>query len=146
MAVFAGFVTAHHHARLRAECGFFKFDGQVLSQIRAALHPAAATPTASEGIAKAKELAEDVAEVLERGGVETPTGTARIAHSRMAEAVIERPLLRVGQHGVGFGDFLEAFFGIRIIRVSIGMVLHGQLAISALQFHSLAVRVTANTS
>ncbi len=31
VAVFAGFVTAHHHARLSAERSLFEFDGQVFA-------------------------------------------------------------------------------------------------------------------
>jgi hypothetical protein len=54
-------VTAHHHARLGAESGFFELDGQVFAQIRAALHPAAPASTTPEHIAKAEELAEDFA-------------------------------------------------------------------------------------
>ena len=51
----------------------------------------------------------------------------------MAVAVIESALLGVGEDRVGLGAFLEAFFRIRIIRVPVGMVLHGELSISALQ-------------
>src|SRR5271168_5209930 len=53
----------------------------------------------------------------------------------MSEAVVERSLLRVAQDRVSLSDFLEALFRIRIVRVAIGMVLHGELAISALQLH-----------
>ena len=64
----------------------------------------------------------------------------------MAVAVVERALLRVGQDRIGFGNFLEAFFRVRIVRIPVGMVLHGKLAISALQFLSLTVRLTPSTS
>src|SRR5580658_453978 len=134
-AIFAGFVTPHHHARLGAECSLFELDGYVFAQISAALHPAAAASAASEGIAEAEELAEDFAEILERRGVEACARTGGAAHAGMAEAVVERALLRVGQYGVGLGDFFEAFFRIRIVRIAVGMVLHGELAISALEFH-----------
>src|SRR5208282_6835906 len=100
---------------------------------RAALNPAATASTASEGIAEAEELAEDFAKILERCRVETATSTGCGAHSSVAETVIEGPLLRIGQDCVGFRDFLEAFFGVGVIGVAIGMVLHGELAISTLQ-------------
>ncbi len=133
-AILAGFVTAHHDALLHAEGSLFELDGQVFAQIRAALHPAAAASAASEDIAKAEELAEDFAQVLERRAVEARARTSRTAHSGMAVTVVERALLGVGQYRVGLRDFLEALFRFRIVRVPIGMVLHGKLAISALQF------------
>jgi hypothetical protein len=64
----------------------------------------------------------------------------------MAVAVVERPLLGVGEDRVSFRDFLEFFFRIRIVRIAIGMPLHGQLAISALQFNFVTVRLTPSTS
>ena len=50
----------------------------------------------------------------------------------MAEAVIARALLGVGQDGVGLAAFLEALFGARIVGVSVGVILERQLAIGAL--------------
>ena len=134
MTLLASFVTAHHHARLGAERSLFELDAQVLAQIRAALHPAAAPPAGSEGIAKAEELAKNVAQILEGRSVETHASAGRVAHSSMPEAIVKRALLRIGKHGIGFGDFLEALFRIWIIRVAIGMVLHRELAICAFQF------------
>src|SRR5580692_4659674 len=134
MALLAGFMTAHHDVFLHAECSLFELDGQVFAQICAALHPAAAASAASEDIAEAEEFAEDLAQVLEWSALEARARTARSAHSGMAVAIVERSLLRVSQNRVGLGDFLEAFFRIWIVRIPVGMVLHGKLAISALQF------------
>src|SRR5271155_702093 len=53
----------------------------------------------------------------------------------MTEAIVERTLLRISQDSVGLGNFLETLLRVRIIRVSIGMPLHGKFAISALQFN-----------
>src|SRR6516225_4194399 len=50
----------------------------------------------------------------------------------MPEAVVGRTLVRIYQNSVGFGDFLEFLFRVRIVRVAVGMVLHRQLAIGAL--------------
>jgi hypothetical protein len=127
-------MTADRDAFFYAESSFFELDGQIFAQIRAALNPAAAASAASEDVAKTEELAEDFAQVLEWRSLETRARTGRGAHSGMTVAVIERALLGISQHRVGFGDFLEAFFRIRIVRIPIGMVLHGELAISALQF------------
>ncbi len=46
----------------------------------------------------------------------------------MAEAVIGGALLGVGQHRIGFVDFLEADFGLGVALVAIGVVGHGLLA------------------
>src|SRR5262249_32037870 len=53
------------------------------------------------------------------------------AQSRFAIAVIGGALLRITQHFVRFGDFLEPLFGLRRF-VAIRMKLHGQLAIRLL--------------
>ncbi len=50
----------------------------------------------------------------------------------MAEAVIARALLGVGQNGVGLAALLEALFRLRIIGVAVRMVLQRELAIGAL--------------
>ena len=52
----------------------------------------------------------------------------------MAVAVVERAFVRVGQDGVGLGDFFELLFRVGIVRIPIGMPLHGELAVSALEF------------
>ena len=45
--------------------------------------------------------------------------------------VIAGPLLRVRQHLVGFVHLLKAFFGLLVTGIAVGVVLHGQFAISA---------------
>jgi hypothetical protein len=53
----------------------------------------------------------------------------------MSVTVIERALLGVSQYRVRLGDLLESFFRVRIVRIPVGMVLHGELPVSALQLH-----------
>ena len=60
----------------------------------------------------------------------------------MAVAVIRGALLRVGEHLVGFAALFELFLGLRIPRVAIGMILHGELPVSGLQL--LVVRIAAD--
>ena len=50
----------------------------------------------------------------------------------MAEAIVERALVAVGEHGIGLGRFLELLLGVVVARVAIGVVLQRQLAIRAL--------------
>ena len=50
----------------------------------------------------------------------------------MAIAVVDGALVGVGKHGVGFANFLELFFRVGIVRITIGMVLQRELAVGAL--------------
>ncbi len=52
----------------------------------------------------------------------------------MAEPVVGRTLLRILEELVGLVDFLELAFGLGVARVLVGMVFHGKLAESALEF------------
>ena len=61
----------------------------------------------------------------------------------MAETIIERALLPIDQHGVGLGDLFELLFRVRIVGIAVGMVLKGELAVSALNL--LLVRSTPYT-
>jgi hypothetical protein len=51
----------------------------------------------------------------------------------MAEAVVGRPFLRVGQHRIGLVDFLEPGLRLGAAVVSVGMVGHGLLAEGGLE-------------
>ena len=52
-------------------------------------------------------------------------------HTGKAELVIPAALVRVGQHIVGFVDFLELFLGLFVAGVQVGVVLFRQLAVGA---------------
>ena len=59
----------------------------------------------------------------------------------MAEAVISRAFLRVAQHAVSLGRFLEFLLGVPIVGIPIGVVLQGKLAVRALQLLVVSVPV-----
>ena len=59
-------------------------------------------------------------------------GAAARRDRGMAEAIVARALVGVGEHGVRLGRFLELLLGGLVARVAIGMVLERQLAIGAL--------------
>ena len=61
----------------------------------------------------------------------------------MAVLVVGRTLLRVGQDFVGFLGFLEVLLGLRVVRVAVRMVLHGQLAVGLLDLGLAGVAVDA---
>ncbi len=51
----------------------------------------------------------------------------------VAVAVVDGALIGVGEDRVGFADFLEFFFRVRIVGIAVGMELQRQLAVGALQ-------------
>src|SRR5215510_16552340 len=94
-----------------------------------------APPAAAKEIAETEDVAEVAENVLEAGedtGVEPARGRR---HSGVSEAVVHRALLGVGQDGVRFGSFFELVFGGVVARVFVGVELHRELAIRALDFH-----------
>src|SRR6266478_864010 len=103
MASFAAFVATYPDFSLSAECGFFKFQSDVFTQIGAALGASAATAGAAEHVAKSEEVGEDVAEILEDGGIETASRTEPGAHAGMTETIVLRALIGVCKHRVSFG-------------------------------------------
>ena len=107
--------------------------GSLLDGFGTALHPAAPAPaSASKQVAKTEEVAENVAEILKDGRIEAYTTACRACDACMAEAVIHRALLAIGQDGISLAAFFEFLFGIRIVRIPIRMKLQGELAIGAL--------------
>jgi hypothetical protein len=129
----AGFMAADVHVLFGAKHRLVKFQMQVFAQVGSTLSAAAATPSLAEHVAKTKDVAKNVAEVLEDGRVESRCASA--AHAGMAEAVVQRALLAVGKDCVRFRDLFEFVFRVRIIRIAVGMVGHRQLAVGALDLH-----------
>ena len=100
------------------------------------MSPAATSSTTAttENVAKTKELAENIAEVLEDSGIETSSLGAGTAQPGMPVAVVNRSLFGVCKDGVGFAYFFELVFRIGIVRIAVRMVLQRQLAIRAFKF------------
>src|SRR5579883_1395762 len=131
-ALLARLVAAHRDLRLGPKHGLFELQRQVFAKVRTALRPRAAPPAGcAEKIANPKKLAKNVAEVLERARIESPS-SRRARDPRVTEAVIRRTLLGIHQDRIGLGHFFEFLFGVGIVRISIRMVLHGELAVRAL--------------
>ena len=127
----AGFVAADAYGFFNSENGFLEFQFEVFAKIGAALHAGAAlapAAAASEDV-EAEEVAEDVMEIVEDGLVEAASAVA--ADGGMAEAVVGGAFVGVGEHGIGFGRFLELLLGFRVAGVAVGVVLHGELAVGA---------------
>ena len=123
-----------------SEDRFVKFKGKVLPKIGAALGTATAAPPATENISEAKKFSEDIGEVLENRGIES---LGDVVYARVSKSVVHRAFLAVDEHRVGFGHLFEFFFSRRAVRIAVGMILHGELAIRALDF--LLARGTHDT-
>ena len=57
----------------------------------------------------------------------------------MTQLVVARTFVRVGQHRVGLGRFLEFILGLRIALIAIGMMLQREFAIRALDLRVFCV-------
>ena len=110
--------------------GLVEGDLEVVAHVGAALAPAGAptAPAASGGIAE--EILEDVRHEVGEVAAEARPCTARsaIGEGRMAEAVVGRALLAVGEGLVGLVEFLELDLRLVIARVAVRMILHRELA------------------
>jgi hypothetical protein len=117
---------------LGARIGLLERDLQVVTQVLAALGTVRLATTAAEHLAEhvAKDVVEDIAGV---GAAEAALSALRAVHPGMAEAIIGRALLSVGQHRIGFVDFLEARGRVLATAIAVGMVLHRHLAEGDLQ-------------
>ena len=109
-------------------------DFEVVAQIFASMSArAAASPaTSAEQIAEAKQVAQNIAEVGERGRIEALVG-AESLESLMAVAIVGGALLGIAEHAVRFGGFLEFFLGVLIVGVAVRMVFEREFAVGALE-------------
>ena len=121
-------------ARLAAVEHVVEGDLEVVPEVGAALTAPAATAAAPTAPAEdvSEEIVEqvpEVAEVLEAGA----RMAARSADTGVAELVVARLLLRIGEHGVCLGDLFEALLGLGIIRITVRVTFHRELAVGLLE-------------
>jgi hypothetical protein len=131
----AHFLTAHAGPGGVSENRFLEFQRQIVPQIAAPLGARAPAASAAKEIAKAKNIAqvpEEIAKILEDAGIEA--AGRHIADSGVAETVVQSSFFPVGQNGVGFAAFLEAFFRFRIVGIAVRVVLQRQPPVGALDF------------
>ena len=135
MAFFAHLVAAHRHFRLGSEYCFFELQGDIFAQIGSALRTAATTAASSASakkVTEAEEVAKDVAEILENGGVEPCRSRRRRAYASVPEAVIKSPLFLVSEDRVRLAALFEFLFCVRVIGIAVRMVLKREFPIRAL--------------
>src|SRR5450830_980352 len=103
---------------------------QVIAQVSATVH--LWTRIAAASTATAKDVAKDIAKAVGKtAATKAATATAHVrVHACMTITVVCIALFRIGQHFVGFFDFLELFFRFLTVRIAVRMVLHRQFAVS----------------
>ncbi len=103
-----------------------------------------ATGVAATTTAATEDITENIAEnIREAGTAASESATAGLAvHAGMAELVIGSPLGRLCQYFVGFAGLFELVLGFGVVRVTVGVVLHGELSVGSLDF--LLVRIPGN--
>jgi hypothetical protein len=131
----AGLMAADIHFLISAEDRFLKFEMQVFAKVGSALGAAATTSALAEHVTKTEDVAEDVAEILEDGRIESRWPSGASADASMSEAVIQRSFLAIGEDCVRFRDLLKLVLRLRIVRIAVRMIRHRQLAVSALDFN-----------
>src|SRR5262249_34438068 len=116
--------------RLLAAEGLLERDLEIVAQVAAAARPALAAPAAHD---IAEHLVEDVGTTA--GGEAEISGTAAPAllEGGVTEAIIGGALLIVFQDIVSFVQVLELLLGTLVARVAVGVMLHGELAVSPLE-------------
>src|ERR1043166_3728120 len=135
LAVLAGFEARDSELRRHPGGGLFERHLQIVAEVCGALRPRApsARPgTSAEHVAEAEEVAEDVLDAAEP--LRAPARRAPRARrdSGVAEVVVARALLGVGEDGVGFRRLLESLLGLMVAGVLVRVVADGELAVGAL--------------
>ena len=101
----------------------------------------AALPSAEEvAEAETEQVPQDVLEILEDGRIESGEALIALAPQPVvSEAVVDGPLLGVGQDAVGLGGFLEPLLGLLAPGIAVGMVFQGELTVRFLDLFGRGV-------
>src|SRR6267154_2927017 len=135
VAGFAEFLARQLDLSGYARGSFLERKRHVISQVGATLRAAAATPASapSKQICEAKEISEDVVEILEDSIIKSLTGSA--GKPGMTVRVVNLPLLRIAEHAVGFRAFAKLYFRLGFVfRIAVRMPLERRFAIRAFDF------------
>jgi len=114
--------------------GALKAQLEVVAQVAPSPRAGARAPAgAAEQLFDAEEVAENVGEIGEDGLVKPGEGLA--AHAGVSVAVVGGALLRVDEHAVGFGQFLEALLRLFLaVGIAIRVPLQGGAAVGLFEF------------
>ncbi len=132
----AGVELAHFDFLFHAESRFLERDLHVVTQIGTALAAVglgcAAAEKGLENSAAATCAAKDFAENIER--IVEPAAAAALREGGMTIAIVGGAFLFVDEDVVGFAEFLEFLFRVRVVGIFVGVKFDRELAIRALDF------------
>ncbi len=131
---FAGLVAVHPDLFGRPLSDLVQGHLQVDLEIPTAHGPGSATTTsgcATKDIAET-EPAHEVAEDLEGVDVRPAEAARPGTHTCVPELIVARPLLGVGEDGIGLADLFEPIFCLPVPLIAVRVVFHRQLAVSLL--------------
>ncbi len=149
VAGFAKLIACDSNPSTNAGGGLVEGQGHVVTQIGAALAARAAPAAASsccaaENLIEAEEIAEDILKLLEDSGVESGGIEAAIGKAGMAEAVVDRPLLGIGENAVGLGGLAEFVFSFGLgFGIAVRMILERSLPVGGLDLVAGGVALDA---
>jgi len=127
-------------------CAACSSDFQVVAQVGAAVDVGTTAATATAAATAAENFVEDAAEGIGKTAAataEAATHAGLRVDAGVAVLVIGGAFLAIRQNLVGFLGFLELFLGARVVRIAVGVVLHGQLAVGLLDLVFAGVAVDA---
>src|SRR5208282_2647652 len=147
-AVASGTILVAENLDLRFDAGrcFLKRQREVVAQVCTTLAAPAAralTAVASENVAHAKQVAENVLKIFEDRGIE-PAEAARLLDAGVAVAVVELALLRVRKNAIGLGRGAELLLRfLFVLRIPVRVPLQRGFAVCG--FYLVLLRVARNT-
>ena len=116
----------NHERGLDSKGGVVERDLHPVHEVAAAGRPRRPAPREPE------DLSEQVRQV-EGGRVEAEPGAGPAPDPRVAETVVPSAFLRVGEHRVGLGGFLEPLRRLRIVRVAVRVALERDPPVGGLE-------------
>jgi len=115
--------------------GFLEFDFQIVAEVRAPRLVRAAVSSSEKVLenspsARAEDLAKQIERIVESGA---RTG-ARTLKCGISVAVVSSALVGIGENVIGLRNLLETLLRLRVTRIAVRMLLHGELAIGDFDF------------
>ncbi len=115
--------TGDGHFLLGASGGFLEGNGQIEPQV------GATTGTPRSPASETKDVAEDVAEVAENIVEARETRESGVPNAFVSETIVGPSLLVIRKNAIGLRGFLESLLRVGIVRVAVGVMLDGELAV-----------------
>ena len=120
----------------------FQRDFQVVAEVGTTIDIGATAPTTTA--APTEYFIEDATEGIPEAATTSSAKTAGLlVDTRMAVLIIGGTFLAIRKNLVSLLAFLEFFLRPRIVRIAVGVVLHGQLAVGLLDLVFTGVAVDA---